>query len=119
MNSIIINFKEKHMLGEFLQLRAKLQGVACNMAACIHEDFGLPFIITDVWRDDKESEHHYYRAFDARSNHLTEAQVKKVEDYINSKHTYDAARKQKKVCSEHDAGLGEQNRHFHVKVWVS
>ena len=119
MKQIVINFKEDRFVEEFLALKPKLTKVACHMAEFILSKYNVPFVITDVWREDKESEHCYYRALDARSAELTKEQIKCTEDYINALFVYDVKRPEKRTCSMHDAGLGPDNEHFHVKVWIN
>lgn len=96
---------------EYLKLGKEIRNIIDVVDALLRALYEQDTIITSVYREDKNSPHHYYRAADVSTRGLGHKECRYIQSLINIIFPYD--REHYQTVLYHNVGLGW---HFHVQV---
>ena len=124
MIGYMLNFKERHMEDEFLQLDSRLQGIVYMYATWMrfaYKSVVWPTTITDVFRKSDTSVHGDFRGCDVRTRGIDTGAVAAAVAFINSITVYDPQRPEMKCAVYKLTGkeaekYGAHEDHVHFQV---
>lgn len=119
----MIRFKgnSKDLEEEFDTLDVRLQILIYAMGGFLQHNYSKPLTITDIFRGDVKSVHHYWRGADVRTRDLTESQGNAVAKFVNDHFIYGKLvdGKQIKFCLFDERKKKSKSwtaGHFHLQV---
>ena len=112
----MINFKAERQEEEFPKLDRRLQFIVYAIAGFMEQEFSIDAVVTDVYREDKGSVHHYWRGVDLRTRHLTEAEGDSVVEFVNEVAIYNYTGKKVLVDERIKMSSKASSQHFHLQV---
>jgi len=107
----MVYFKYGTAREEYQKLGGKIRNILDVIDALMQALYGKDTIITSVYREDKKSPHHYYRAADVSTKGLEHEKCLHIKSLINLIFPYDKEYYQ--TVLYHNVGMGW---HFHVQV---
>ena len=115
----------KEEIGDLKEENKPLLDLLLDLYHWLEDEYDQDVIVTMIYRTQEEQEeiygkgykkkspHQFFHAFDLRSRIYSEVQIKRIEDYLNSK--YNSTNYYKWTAKNHKVGNGAF--HFHVQYY--